>query len=219
MFNNRFLRAKMFTGIIESVSEIVKIEKRGAECRLTLKNRFGSEIKTGDSIAVDGVCLTVESFSDEKISFFVSKSTLEKTIAAGYAAGTPVNLERAMPADGRFDGHIVLGHVDSRGTVSEVKKIGDGTEIKIVFDRNFENFTVPRGSVTVNGVSLTIAELEGNTLKISLIPETLSRTAFSKNLKQGLAVNLEFDIFGKYAAKMAASVNPDKKMESLLENL
>lgn len=209
----------MFTGIIESISEIVKVEKRGAECRLTLKNRFGSGIKTGDSISVDGVCLTVESFSEEKITFFVSKSTLEKTIAANYVAGTVVNLERAMPAGGRFDGHIVLGHVDSCGTVTDVKRIGSGIEIKIVFDKNFANFTVPRGSVTVNGVSLTIAELEGTSMKISLIPETLSRTAFSKNLKQGLKVNLEFDIFGKYAAKMIAKEDPDKKTEALLECL
>ena len=209
----------MFTGIIETVSEIISLKRKGEECSLTLKNKFGSEIKNGDSIAVDGVCLTVESFSDDRITFFVSKSTLEKTIAANYAPGTPVNLERAMPANGRFDGHIVSGHVDSCGKITEIKKIGLGTEIKIVFDRNFVNYTVPRGSVTVNGVSLTIAELQGNTMKISLIPETLSRTSFAGNLKQGEAVNLEFDIFGKYAAKIAASGNSDSKFESLLENL
>lgn len=209
----------MFTGIIETVSEIIRLKRNGEECSLTLKNKFGSEIKNGDSIAVDGVCLTVESFSDDRITFFVSKSTLEKTIAANYAPGNPVNLERAMPANGRFDGHIVSGHVDSCGKITEIKKIGLGTEIKIVFDRNFVNYTVPRGSVTVNGVSLTIAELQGNTMKISLIPETLSRTSFAGILKQGEAVNLEFDIFGKYAAKIAASGNSDSKFESLLENL
>ena len=209
----------MFTGIVENVSEILKIERAGEECRLTLKNRFGREIKTGDSIAVDGVCLTVESFSDEKITFFVSKSTLEKTIASSYSAGTPVNLERAMAANGRFDGHIVLGHVDSCGKITEVKKIGSGTEIKIAFDRNFSDFVVPRGSITVNGISLTIAELAENTVKISLIPETLARTSFAKNLKTGSSVNLEFDIFGKYAAKIARKGSGDSKFESLLENL
>ena len=209
----------MFTGIVENVSEILKIERAGEECRLTLKNRFGREIKTGDSIAVDGVCLTVESFSDDKMTFFVSKSTLEKTIASNYSAGTPVNLERAMAANGRFDGHIVLGHVDSCGKITEVKKIGSGTEIKIAFDRNFSDFVVPRGSITVNGISLTIAELAENTVKISLIPETLARTSFSKNLKTGSSVNLEFDIFGKYAAKIAGKGSGDSKFESLLENL
>ena len=209
----------MFTGIVENVSEILKIERAGEECRLTLKNRFGREIKTGDSIAVDGVCLTVESFSDEKITFFVSKSTLEKTIASSYSAETPVNLERAMAANGRFDGHIVLGHVDSCGKITEVKKIGSGTEIKIAFDRNFSDFVVPRGSITVNGISLTIAELIENTVKISLIPETLARTSFAKNLKTGSSVNLEFDIFGKYAAKIAGKESGDSKFESLLENL
>ena len=209
----------MFTGIVENVSEILKIEKKGSECRLTLKNGFGNEIKNGDSIAVDGVCLTVESFSAEKITFFVSKSTLEKTIAGNYSVGTLVNLERAMPANGRFDGHIVSGHVDSCGRISEIKKIGEGTEIKIVFDRNFVNFVVPRGSITVNGVSLTIAELIGNTLKISLIPETLSRTSFAKNMKSGASVNLEFDILGKYAAKISGKENSDSRFENLLEIL
>jgi len=208
----------MFTGIIEAVSEITKIEKSGSESRISVKNPFGNEIKTGDSIAVDGVCLTVESFSRENISFFLSKATLEKTIAAKYTPGSTVNLERAMSANGRFDGHIVQGHVDSCGKVSEIRKIGDGTEIKITFDKNFEDFTVPRGSISVNGVSLTIAELAGNTFKISLIPETMKRTSFGKILKTGTEVNLEFDILGKYAAKMLKRTGNDD-FESLIEKL
>lgn len=209
----------MFTGIIEAVSEITRIEKSGSECRLCVKNPFGNKIKRGDSIAVDGVCLTVETFSGENISFFVSKSTLEKTIAGSYNAGSTVNLERAMPAGGRFDGHIVQGHVDSCGKVSEIRKIGDGTEIKITFDKNFEDLTVPRGSIAVNGVSLTIAELAGNTFKISLIPETMKRTSFGKVLKTGAAVNLEFDILGKYAAKMVKRAGNDEALENLIEKL
>jgi riboflavin synthase, alpha subunit len=208
----------MFTGIIEAVSTITKIEKKGQECRISLKNPFRNEIKTGDSIAVDGVCLTVESFTEGTISFFLSKSTLEKTIAAKYTTGSTVNLERAMPANSRFDGHIVQGHVDSCGKVSEIRKIGDGTEIKISFDKNFEDFTVPRGSVTVNGVSLTIAELDGNTFRISLIPETLKRTSFTETLKTGNEVNLEFDILGKYAAKMLKRAE-NADFESLIEKL
>lgn len=209
----------MFTGIIEAVSEITKIAKSGSECRLSVKNPFGNGIKRGDSIAVDGVCLTVESFSTENISFFVSKATLEKTIAGKYNTGSTVNLERAMPANGRFDGHIVQGHVDSCGKVVDVRKIGDGTEIKITFDRIFEDLTVPRGSIAVNGVSLTIAELEGNTFKISLIPETMQRTSFGKVLKTGAAVNLEFDILGKYAAKMMRRGGNGADFESLIEKL
>ena len=209
----------MFTGIIEAVSEITRIEKSGSECRLCVKNPFGNAIKTGDSIAVDGVCLTVESFNSAMISFFVSKATLEKTIAGNYSSGSAVNLERAMPANGRFDGHIVQGHVDSCGKVSEIRKIGDGTEIKITFDRNFEDFTVPRGSIAVNGVSLTIAELEGNTFKISLIPETMKRTSFGKILKTAVAVNLEFDILGKYAAKMMKRGGNEDNLENLMEKL
>lgn len=209
----------MFTGIIEAVSEITRIEKSGSECRLCVKNPFGKEIKTGDSIAVDGVCLTVETFSGENISFFVSKATLEKTTAGSYNAGTAINLERAMPAGGRFDGHIVQGHVDSCGKVSEIRKIGDGTEIKITFDKNFEDLTVPRGSIAVNGVSLTIAELAGNTFKISLIPETMKRTSFGKVLKTGTAVNLEFDVLGKYVAKIMHRSGNDEALENLIEKL
>ena len=209
----------MFTGIIEAVSEITKIEKSGSECRLSIRNPFGNEIKTGDSIAVDGVCLTVETFSGENISFFVSKATLEKTIAGSYNTGTSVNLERAMSANGRFDGHIVQGHVDSCGKVTEIRKIGDGTEIKITFDKNFSDFTVPRGSIAVNGVSLTIAELAENTFKISLIPETMKRTSFGKVLKTGTNVNLEFDILGKYAAKMLKRAGNAETLENLIEKL
>ena len=209
----------MFTGIIEAVSKVTKIEKKGSECRISIKNQFGKEIKNGDSIAVDGVCLTVESFTEENISFFVSKSTLEKTIAGKYATGSTVNLERAMAADGRFDGHIVQGHVDSCGKVTETKKIGDGTEIKITFDRKFTDLTVQRGSVTVNGVSLTIAELDGNTFKISLIPETLKRTTFAETLKTGAEVNLEFDILGKYVARIMHRGGNDSDFENLMEKL
>ena len=194
-------------------------EKRGSECRLSLKNPFGQDIKNGDSIAVDGVCLTVESRTDGTISFFVSKSTLEKTIAAKYNTGSTVNLERAMAADGRFDGHIVQGHVDSCGKVAEIKKIGNGTEVRITFERKFSDLTVPRGSVTVNGVSLTIAELDGNTFKISLIPETLKRTSFAETLKTGAEVNLEFDILGKYVSKIMHSSGNDADLENLIEKL
>ena len=153
------------------------------------------------------------------ISFFVSKATLEKTIAGNYSSGSAVNLERAMPANGRFDGHIVQGHVDSCGKVTEIRKIGDGTEIKITFDKKFADLTVPRGSVTVNGVSLTIAELDGNTFKISLIPETLKRTSFAETLKTNAEVNLEFDILGKYVAKIMKRGRSDADFENLMEKL
>ena len=124
-----------------------------------------------------------------------------------------------MAADGRFDGHIVQGHVDSCGKVAEIKKIGDGTEVWITFERKFSDLTVPRGSVTVNGVSLTIAELDGNTFKISLIPETLKRTSFAETLKTGAEVNLEFDILGKYVSKIMHSSGNDADLENLIEKL
>ena len=209
----------MFTGIIEAVSEVTKLEKLGAECRLTLKNPFGSELKKGDSVAGDGVCLTVERFSNESVSFFVSKSTLEKTVAAKYVAGSVVNLERAMAANGRFDGHIVQGHVDSAGKVVGLKKIGFGIEAEIEIDSSFSDFVVSRGSITLNGVSLTIAELSQNIIKVSLIPETLNRTSFSKILKQGLFINVEFDILGKYVSRIVRRGENSAALESLMEKL
>ncbi|HSW59494.1 MAG TPA: riboflavin synthase, partial [bacterium] len=209
----------MFTGIIEKTAVIKKITRAGNEYKLTIDNPYSNEIKPGDSIAIDGVCLTVEKFSDTTIDFFISKVTSQKTIAAKYLTGSVINLERAMKADGRFDGHIVQGHVDTTGVISNISRIGLGNEITIKYDRAFSNFVISGGSVAVNGISLTAAYSEDGNFTISLIPETLNRTTFSKHLKTGTEVNIEFDIIGKYVAGLTGKSKGGSTLGSLLEKL
>jgi riboflavin synthase len=209
----------MFTGIIEKTSVVKKIISSGNEYKLTIENPFSDELKTGDSIAVDGVCLTVEKFSDNTIDFFISKVTALKTIAAKYSTGSTVNLERAMNMNGRFDGHIVQGHIDTTGVISNIKKIGLGIEITFRYNRTFSKFIIPGGSIAVNGISLTAASADETSFTVSLIPETLKRTSFSKQLKAGEEVNLEFDIIGKYVASLIDSRKGASNLGSLLEKL
>lgn len=209
----------MFTGIIEEISKVIKISKKGREFELIINNPFDGELSTGDSISVDGTCLTVEKFSKDFISFFISRSTAEKTIVSKYRSGSIVNLERAMKVDGRFDGHIVQGHVDTSGVVLAVNKIDLGMDVTFRFNRQYSNNIVPRGSVSVNGVSLTVSSVSDDSFSVSVIPETLKRTAFSENLKAGMEVNLEFDIIGKYVAKLTGESHSGKSFEAMLENL
>jgi riboflavin synthase len=209
----------MFTGIVEAIGKVTGLKKNGSESRLTLTNPFGSGIGVGDSISVDGVCLTVESFDQSEITFFLSEMTLKRSIAGSYRSGTRVNLERAMAADGRFGGHIVQGHVDTKGILGSVRKIGQGIEITVRFDREFSDFVVQRGSVCINGVSLTTAEVTASDFTVSLIPETLRKTALEDSLRSGSAVNLEFDIVGKYVANLVKKRSPETDFESLLAKL
>lgn len=209
----------MFTGIIESISEVQDIRKKGPEYGLRVANPFGSEISAGDSIAVDGTCLTVVEFNKDSVLFFVSRVTAGKTIMADYKKGSVINLERAMKAGGRFDGHIVQGHVDTAGTVRNIKKAGEGIEITVYFDSSFSPLITNGGSVSVNGISLTTAEVSSGSFMISLIPETLKRTSFSKKLLRGQAVNIEFDIIGKYIARLNDLRNMDSRLEDLLGKL
>ncbi len=209
----------MFTGIIEKTGKVARLTASGPERTLTLDNPFGNDIASGDSIAVDGACLTVTAFDAKQMSFFISAETVKKTLAANYKPGRSVNLERALAFGGRLDGHIVTGHVDAVSRVASVKKVGAGVEIAVAIPEAFGHLTVDRGSIAVNGISLTIAELRGDTAVVSLIPETLSRTAFAGGVTAGDAVNLEFDILGKYAARLLAPHLRDDRLRSLIEKL
>jgi riboflavin synthase len=209
----------MFTGIVENTAKVIRLTGSGNEYRLTIENPFGTVLSVGDSVSVDGVCLTVEKFSEKEMEFFVSSATVSKTLASAYSAGSIVNLERAMRADGRFDGHIVQGHVDTTGTVASVERIGKGVEISFLVDSKFRHLVVERGSVAVNGISLTCAEVSGETFKISMIPETLHRTTFSNVPSVGRKVNIEFDIIGKYVAGMMEKGGREKDLMNLLEKL
>ncbi len=209
----------MFTGIIESTVKITRFIKSGSECSLTVENCFGSSISAGDSISVDGVCLTVEKFSPKEMMFFVSAATVKKTIVSSYSPGNVVNLERAMPANGRFDGHIVQGHIDTSGVVAGVKRVEKGIEIKFSFDKKYSPLVVERGSIAVNGISLTCSETGDDFFKVSCIPETLRRTSFFIPPSIGRKVNLEFDIIGKYVSKVLEKGKKDGDISSLLEKM
>ena len=194
----------MFTGIVECFVKIKKIKRSGSEGVLEIENPFGDEIKAGDSIAVDGTCLTVEKFDNSSITFFISHSSLSKTVATEYRSGTVVNLERALKYNGRLDGHIVSGHVDSVSVVQNVKQIGKGVEITVGSTLDDAPLIVDRGSVALNGVSLTIATVEQGSFIISLIPESMERTTFATGIRTGMKVNVEYDMLGKYVARQLA---------------
>ncbi len=209
----------MFTGIIEKTAVVRTVQSSGKELELRLENPFGNEVKTGDSIAVDGTCLTVETITDAELSFFVSAETVKKSIVSSYRPGTVVNLERAMRADGRFDGHIVAGHVDATGRIEKMSRVASGFEVTISFDSSFKAAVVEKGSVSINGVSLTAFDVKDDRFTISMIPETLKRTTFHSFLKQGSEVNIEFDILGKYVARIMEKGSKDSNLQSLLEKL
>ena len=209
----------MFTGIIEKTAVVRTVRNSGKELELKIENPFGSEVKTGDSVAIDGTCLTVVTITDEELSFFVSSETAKKSAVKSYRPGTVVNLERAMRADGRFDGHIVQGHVDTTGRIEKMRGVAEGVEITVRFDGRYRNSVVEKGSVSINGVSLTAFDVKDDRLTISMIPETLKRTTFSSFLKQGSEVNIEFDILGKYVARIMENGSKESNLQSLLEKL
>ena len=213
----------MFTGIIEAVSEVTEIKKSGSEVVISVTNKFSddSEMKTGDSIAIDGTCLTATSITEKRITFFISKISYEKTLAKHYKSGTKVNLERALRYNGRLDGHIVTGHVDCLGEISKLKKIDKGYESEVKIPSNFSHLIVPRGSVAINGISLTLAEAGKNSFTFTIIPETLERTNLSDFIRKGGIVNLEFDILGKYVSRQLELKGGNKNSDynSLLEKL
>ncbi len=208
----------MFTGIIECFAKIKKIKKSGSEGLIEIENPFGNEIKAGDSIAVDGVCLTVETFDSDSMTFFISRSSLQKTIAGDYRSGTLVNLERALQYNGRLDGHIVTGHVDNVASVRNVRRIGKGVEFTVDLKPEFSSLVVDRGSVALNGISLTIATLTGDGFTISLIPESMERTTFAEGIRAGMKLNVEYDILGKYVARQLSgrSSGVDNSMLEML---
>lgn len=209
----------MFTGIIEKTAVVRTVRNSGKELELRLENPFGNEAKTGDSIAVDGTCLTIETITDQELSFFVSAETAKKSAVKNYRPGTLVNLERAMRADGRFDGHIVQGHVDATGRIEKMSRVASGIEVTVQFDSKFKTAIVEKGSVSINGVSLTAFDVKDDRLTISMIPETTKRTTFHSFLKQGSEVNIEFDILGKYVAKIMGAGQKESNLQSLLEKL
>lgn len=190
----------MFTGIIEATGKIISLQKDRSNLILEIESSFTNEIKVDQSIAHNGVCLTVEKIFGT--NYFVSAidETLQKTNLGKLKEGDEVNLERCMQMGGRLDGHIVQGHVDGTGVCEKILDHNGSKEFFFRYNTN-EHVTVSKGSITVNGVSLTVVHSGENTFSVAIIPYTLEHTNFKK-MEVGSIVNLEFDIIGKYVQRM-----------------
>jgi riboflavin synthase len=191
----------MFTGIIEQVGHIERIESSGDLSRYDIDVGAVAEgVKLGDSIAVNGTCLTVCAIEGGVLAFEAVRETLEKTSLGDLAVGSRVNLERAMRADGRLDGHIVQGHVDGVGRLRELRRSNDDVQLIVDCDADFADLLVDKGSVAIDGVSLTVVTVGPEGFDVALIPTTLSETTLGDK-QPGDRLNLEADILGKYVKR------------------
>lgn len=193
----------MFTGIIEEVALLQEIKKEQGNLHLTVKARFTPELKIDQSVAHNGVCLTVVALDDETFTVTAIQETLEKTNLEQLNVGDEINLERGLQLPARLDGHIVQGHVDGVGICTEIIPQDGSTIFTFSYNhKNIPHVTIEKGSITINGVSLTVINSKNNSFSVAIIPYTLAHTTF-KNLKQGDTVNLEFDVIGKYVQRLA----------------
>ncbi len=191
----------MFTGIIEELGKIRQIttNKIQIECSTLL-----SDLKIGDSVAVDGVCLTVTGIGNNLFDADISPETMKVTILGNLKSGDLVNLERALPADGRFGGHIVTGHIDGQGKCTSFAKTGEFYRLEVSLPAESSKYVVQKGSVTINGISLTVAKVFENIIQCAIIPHTFENTNL-KMLKSGDSVNIEVDILAKYIEKFLST--------------
>ena len=188
----------MFTGIIEEIGSVKAISREAGNIHFTIAAKMTKELKVDQSIAHNGCCLTVVAIHDECYQVTAIQETLDKTNLNHWEIGTEVNLERCLVMNGRLDGHIVQGHVDTVATCTHYEE--QNGSWKYTFQYKDEQLTVEKGSITINGTSLTVVDSQENGFSICIIPYTFENTNF-KNLKTGDVVNLEFDIIGKYVAK------------------
>ena len=187
----------MFTGIIESQGIIANIRKENENIRLTIQCKFIKELKIDQSVALNGVCLTVVDIANDTYDCVVIPETISKTNLSNLRLHDTVNLERAMLLGGRFDGHFVQGHVDCITTLLQMNNSNNQRDFIFEIPTEYKLHFIPRGSITINGVSLTIANVFTNKFQVSIIPYTFENTTFNQ-LKIGSSVNLEFDLLGKY---------------------
>lgn len=198
----------MFSGIVEEAARVVVVERKGGNVELTIRCSFAQELRIDQSVAHNGVCLTVTSVDNDTYKVTAIQETLDRSNLGLLSAGDAVNLERSMRMDGRLDGHIVQGHVDCTAKCTKVEQIEGSTYFTFHYDVPRERkrqgyFTVEKGSVTVNGVSLTVCDATDDSFRVAIIPYTFEHTNFS-DIREGSVVNLEFDIIGKYVARISA---------------
>ena len=191
----------MFTGLIETTGKVVAIEPRDEQVRLTLKIPFGSELSDGESVAVNGCCLTVTTHDDATASFDVLQQTLNVTSLGELSVGRLVNLERAMLASDRFGGHFVQGHVDDTGKILDISPHGGDYRLEISLPADMMPLCIDKGSLAIDGISLTIAELKENSAVFWIIPHTMEMTRLN-DAKVGQKVNLEADVIAKHVARL-----------------
>jgi riboflavin synthase len=196
----------MFTGLIEEVGVIRSVARRGDYARIGITApRVGRDLAPGDSVAIEGACQTVVERKDDTFAVDSLASTLSKTTFGSLRPGSRVNLERALRADGRLDGHIVAGHVGGVATVISLRRDGANTFLSLTLPPHLASECVPEGSIAVAGVSLTIADISRSRIRLNIIPETLRRTTLG-DLFEGATVNVETDIIGRYVRRLLGSV-------------
>jgi len=191
----------MFTGIIEEFGELISVVQEQGNLHLTLKSKLTPSLKIDQSVAHNGVCLTVVKIEGDQYTVTAIQETRDKTTVDDWQVGSSINLERAMKLGDRLDGHIVQGHVDQIGVCTEVNEVDGSWTFSFEYDALLNNLTIEKGSITVNGTSLTVVNSGTNTFSVAIIPYTYEHTNFH-TFEVGTRVNLEFDVVGKYIAKM-----------------
>ncbi len=201
----------MFTGIVEAVGSVARIERRGELTSLAIDAPLVVEgLRVGDSVLVNGGCLTVTEVAGTQLCFEAVRETLERTTLGGLEMGAPVNLERALRADGRLDGHIVQGHVDGTGSVRALDREGDDVRLRIDCDPELADLLVEKGSVAIDGVSLTVVGVHPSGFDVALIPHTLEVTTLGRR-RPGDRVNLEVDVLAKYVKRYLDRLLPEAR--------
>ena len=191
----------MFTGIIEELGVVTRLEKEAGNLNMTLEAHLAAELKIDQSVAHNGICLTAVEINGSEYTVTAIKETLQKTNLGELKVGDVVNLERGMKLGERLDGHIVQGHVDQTAICSKVAETNGSWEFTFEYDPAMQNITIEKGSITINGVSLTVVNSQKSRFSVAIIPYTFENTTF-KNLKKGMMVNLEFDVVGKYVKRL-----------------
>ena len=196
-----FINLNMFTGIIETLGKLTDVQAESGNIHFTIESAISNELKIDQSVSHNGVCLTVVAVADCRHTVTAVEETLRKSNLGELKAGSLINLERCMQMNGRLDGHIVQGHVDQKAKCTEAKELSGSWEYTFSYDPAQGNITVEKGSVCINGISLTVINSKSNSFSVAIIPYTWEHTNMQQ-LQKGDTVNIEFDIIGKYVARL-----------------
>ena len=191
----------MFTGLVESVGKVLTLEERGEQARLIIEASFASEVKLGDSVAINGCCLTVVEFSESRLTFDILRQTLQVTSLGSLKVGSLINLERALAVGDRLGGHFVQGHVDALGEIIDLSKVGHDHRYEVKLPTEIYKYCIPKGALCLDGISLTIAELTDESAVFWITPHTFVATNL-QGKALGDSINLEGDMLAKYVEKL-----------------